>query len=256
MPVFKRFLVLSLIALLGACSYDPNVHVSTSWNIVGYDGPLEEKVVKPGDTIIQQGVAPMGLAVLSVDAPISKNKVVPAGTQLIQAKRGLDFKLFCSAVASTDPNALGEILLGLKDTYVCFEDLNGDKQFDHFYKVNSLFKGLLVFNQKLGKAKPVSASYLFAEPEELEQEYSVAIAYSGKPLLYDRYNFATRFGTPERINSLSRPQYVSGKALPQQLRMQGAIIQVVEETKDGLKVKIDNGMQPQPFTVYQITTYR
>lgn len=257
--MMRILFAISIAGLLGACTApDPNRRLSTNWIVQPREAPADPVVVTSGDLVMKQTLHPTGASQLGSDYQHGSgdDDFLPEGTLLYEVANPVS-KVYC-AMNLAKSGTLQKILSGPSTTQRCLVDSDGDGRFEGKFVARSPIEGVPLVNGQLPKElKPVEppVAYTAVEPSVVGDTYWVGIRYDGKPLLYDRRNFSIDFGNDESDSGLTDWSYIKAEDMPAELSMMRSRFTVVSEGEDGLVIRIDRMMPPQPFSVVQTTTY-
>jgi hypothetical protein len=212
--------------------------------------------VSRGDFLLKQRALPSGLARLTgeLSTPDGKRHFT-ANHELFEVKS--DMPIYC-AVQARAQSGLEKWLTEGATKQFCLVDSNSDLQFDAYFEPISQIPGLpTISGKRPKKLKPLSpVPYAMADASTMQATYWIGIEYQGKPLIYDRLNFAVAFGSEVSKGSLTDWVYTSGSKFPASSGLLGAKFTVLDNPGGKIKVRIDQPMPPQPFGVMRTTTYR
>lgn len=235
----------------------PSRSYTAIWVILPDADPApREMSVKGGELILKQRAVPLGLARL--DAPVADPKgkfELAAGTELFALQS--DVPIYC-VTGRRAPSGVSKWLLGGKNTQLCLVDADADGRLEGSFVALSPVAGLPTLTGKRPKqADPLvaPAAYRRADPRSITTPYWVGIEYQGKPLLYNRRNFAVSFGNGDDKGSLTDWVY-TGAEFPASKSLLRAQWTVLALEGDRLKVRIDQSMPAQPFGIMHSVTYR
>ena len=232
-------------------------NLSTLWIVMPATEPAGREVsVKSGELIMKQRLIPAGLAKLTGSAVDPEGKFeLTSGAELFRVQSGVP--VYCIA-GKRAPGGVAKWLVGGGSSQLCLVDADSDGRFEGEFTTASAVGGLPTIAGKRPKeADPLVApvAYERADPSTMTTQYWVGIEYQGKPLLYNRRNFAVSFGTDKSDSSLTDWVY-TGAEMPASQTLLGATWTVLALEEDRLKVRIDQPIPPQPFGIVQTTTYR
>jgi len=212
--------------------------------------------VSRGDILLKQRALPSGLARLigELRTPDGKRSFA-ANHELFEVKS--DLPIYC-AVQERAQSGLEKWLTEGSTRQFCLVDSNSDLQFDAYFEPISQIPGLpTISGKRPKKLKPLSlVPYAIADASTMQAAYWIGIEYQGKPLIYDRLNFAVAFGSEVAKGSLTDWVYTSGSKFPASSGLLGAKFTVLDNPGGKIKVRIDQPMPPQPFGVMRTVTYR
>ena len=246
----------ALILTSAGSAQSPDRRMTTIWTIEPADSPRPSVEAAAGDILWKQRLLPTGLVRLSAPYQDAGGKrSFGAGTQLFEVKS--DVPVYCVA-GMRDPKGFEKWLKSGSTTQFCLVDLDSDLRFDGYFEPISMVPGLPTIAGKRPKnPKPMSpVSYELIDPSSMEKPFWVGIQYQGKPLLYDRRNFAISFGSDTGKGSLTSWVYTSGSDYPLSQELLGARFTVLGMSGDKLQVRIDEPIPAQPFGVAYSVTYR
>lgn len=253
----KFYLGASVVLLSSAAAAQmPDRRMTTIWMVQPADtqpGPIEAEA---RDIIWKQRLLPTGLARLTESYQDSNGKrSFGPGTQLFEVKS--DVPIYCVA-GMRDPKGFEKWLKSGSTSQFCLVDMNSDQRFDGYFEAISMVPGLPTIAGKRPKnPKPMTpVGYELADPSTMEKPFWVGIEYQGKPLIYDRRNFAVSFGSDTGKGSLTSWVYTSGSNYPLSQELLGARFTVLGVTGNKIQLRIDQPIPPQPFGVAHSVTYR
>jgi hypothetical protein len=239
-----------------AAGQQPSREMTTVWMVQPAEPTAGELEVKARDLILKQKLLPSGLAQLTDSFQDAGGKrSLGSGTQLFEVKS--DVPIYCVA-GLREPGGFEKFMTGGASRQFCLIDMDSDRRFDAYFETGSMVPGLPTIAGKRPK-KPKAMSpvgYEVVEPSTIEKSFWIGIEYQGKPLIYDRRNFAISFGSESGKGSMTDWVYTSGSAYPLTKQLLGASFTVLGVNGDKLKVRIDQPMPPQPFGVVHSVSYR
>ncbi|MGZ8997576.1 MAG: hypothetical protein ACXW2T_01845 [Allosphingosinicella sp.] len=219
----------------------------TVWNVEAAEARPDPFQVGPNDYVIRQRLLPMGLAELTGAAP--GLGAMTAGKQLIELQGG-GAAIFC------DPVIRAKKLLG--HAQLCLIDADRDGRFDSYFETSSVTKGIVTIQGSRPK-RPTAlepVAYRRIDPRQFDQQLFLGVQYRGNANIFGNFVFEIRYGSEGQMGSLTRRILHKKANLPGSTDVLSGRFSILESGSGGIKVRIDTPLPPQPFGIFQTTTYR
>lgn len=258
-----RRLALWLSASMGlaspACAQTSGYY--SQWFIEPTPGAIEV-TVKKEDFVVKSRLLPPGLIELTEDVvePLKGAVLARAGDQLFQAAAGrarkqqpeLDLGVYCTFRPLTiEVAGWFSPLFGREKgvRYLCFVDADHDGRIEGGTEGSCTTFSFPIISGNLPRKPPAmtGGAYRKLAPTEIRDGPVVGIIFTG--LRRDgAANLDLRFGGGEMLPSLLSPD--SKAEAPRQRKILGARISVVEGGGAEARLRIDEGIPLQPFSMY------
>lgn len=220
-----------LLAALAAASctkVESQDRVSTTWRILEGVEPVRaegEFTVRPGDIVLRQRLAPMGVVRTVMDYREGGVVFYPRGTLLFEAEKGAGDKVYCTFDPVEATSKVEKRMLARGDKYDCFEDLNRDGRFDRIHESISDFDHLPVLNRWVAAGRSISLDYDPASVDSAPEQYSVYVVYLGLAKDSNDRLVRVEIGSSKGRDALSAA-YVIPPGAPKVIEPSGAYMEV------------------------------
>jgi hypothetical protein len=218
--------------------------LTTVWAVGDSLLSTDVREVGVGDYVLKHRLLPSGLAEL-----VAGVEGLAPGQQLVEIGGG-EALVFC------DAEIRSKKLVG--HAQPCLVDADRDGRFEGIFHTTSVTKGLLTIEGKRPKAaKPIApAAYRRLDPAAFRQALFVGLEYRGSANLVGNHVFEVNYGSDERTGSLSRRLTRKGSKLDAPMEFMGGQFSILGTTANGIRVRLNRSIPPQPFGVLVTTTYR
>jgi hypothetical protein len=257
MPALRSFgaAALALAVLLGGPAAAQTITSHATFAILPYDPPEGEQAARPGEPLLRQTVVATRAAKLDEEAPsllgMGQVKTFPVGTQMfgVQVPDGW---LYCAVSKK-------ENRFWFTDVYACYQDLDGDGDFDQVRNSGPPFANIPLFVLQPGPPQNLPAPVRYSDlPYKDGPKVELGITWKGAG---GRGAEATEIRARETMISGEVQANITDEIrVPVsggRLRINGSDITVLGMNADGsLNYRIDRAMPAQiaPITLSQTTT--
>ena len=238
---------LALALLAGSSSAAAaNRFVTTIWSVGESLVPAGEREIGRLDYVFKHRLLPTGLAEVAEGSPETG---LAAGAQLVELQTG-------GALVFCDADIRGQKLVG--HAQPCLVDADRDGRFESMFRTTSVTKGMLTVQGKLPKKpKPIGPlAYRRLDPAQFKQALFVGLQYRGDANLFDNQVFEVKYGSDDKTGSLTERIVHKKGNIPGETAFLGGRFTILSTAPEGIRVRVDQPMPPQPFAVFQTTTYR
>jgi hypothetical protein len=245
----KRAWIAVLVAAAASPAMAADRELLTLWKVdVGTAEPTELEV-GPGDFVIKQRLLPTGLVELGPEAGRAGIEGIAEGKQLVEV-RSAGAAVYC------DPVLRAQKLIG--HAQPCFVDADFDGRFEGLFRTTSVTKGILtVQGQRPKTPKSIPPiSYRQVDPATFGQKLFVGIEYGGGSVLGANYVFSVSYGSTQQTGSLTGEIVHKKEDVPGVQNAMGGRFTILAATPRGLRVRVDQPIPSDTFSVVQTTTYR
>lgn len=245
----RRAAALAALGALASPAGAAGRQLLTIWTIDGNAPSGSTFEAAREDYVFKQRLLPSGLVELGpVPAEAAAAAGVSEGQQLVEVKS--DVPVYC------DANVRAQKLIG--HAQPCFVDADSDGRFEGLFLTSSVTKGILTLQGSRPKQPRAIApiAYRRVEPDAFRQKLFVGLQYRGNANLVGNHIFEIRYGSDEQTGSLTDRILHKKTDIPGSHDMMGGRFTILAATPRGIRVRIDQPIPSQPFSVVQTTTYR
>ena len=223
--------------------------MTTLWMVGEPLVPAGERQVSRLDYVFKHRLLPTGLAALSDGSAAASAAGLAPDAQLIEVQTP-------GAIVFCDPVIRSKKLVG--QAQPCFVDGDGDGRFEGSFFTTSVTKGILTIQGKRpGTPKAIAPlAYRRLDPSAFRERMFLGLQYRGNANIVGNHVFDVKYGNEEHSGSLTTRVLHKKRNIPGSTEVLGGRFTILAASENGITVRIDQPLPPEPFGVLQTTTYR